>query len=164
VARKSMAERYASQRSGNKPVRRRALPRVGESFDERDDDNHYDTYEDEPVVTTATRGTTSRTATATLPRHEVAGGTTTVIRPRTDAERDTTMETAAVGGATRATRVGGAATMPRRATGARVAPAPMPIRTDYGYVKRDLRRIAITAVAMFILLIVLNLIVRAIIH
>ncbi len=159
-----MAERYASQRSGNKTVRRRALPRVGESFDERDGDDRYDTYEDELAVTTATRRTVSRSATATLPRHEVTGGTTTVIRPRADVEREMTVETPAVGGATRAARAGGAAAMPRRAAGARVAPAPMPIRTDYGYVKRDLRRIAITAVAMFILLIVLNLIVRAIIH
>ncbi len=158
-----MAERYASQRSGNKSARRRALPRVGESFNERDDDDRYDTYEDEPAAA-ATRRTVSRTATATLPRHEVVGGTTTVIRPRTDVERETTMAPPRAGGATVATRAGGTAAMPRRATGARVAPAPTAIRTDYGYVRRDLRRIAITAVAMFILLIVLNLIVRAIIH
>jgi len=161
-----MAERYASQRSGNKPVRRRALPRVGESFNERDDDDRYDTYEDEPAAA-ATSRTVSRTATATatLPRQEVAGGTTTVIRPRTDVERETTMTPPRAGGVTVATRAGGTAAMPRRSsTGARVAPAPTAIRTDYGYVRRDLRRIAITAVAMFILLIVLNLIVRAIIH
>jgi len=158
-----MAERYASQRSGNKSARRRALPRVGESFNERDDDDRYDTYEDE--LPTATSRTVSRTATATLPRHEVAGGATTVIRPRTDAEREATIGTTAVGSEVRGTRVGGTAAMPRRATtGARLVPAPMPIRTNYGYVRRDLRRIAITAVAMFILLIVLNLIVRAIIH
>jgi hypothetical protein len=37
-------------------------------------------------------------------------------------------------------------------------------RVDYGYVRRDLRRIAITAVAMLILLIVLNVVLQAVIH
>ena len=37
-------------------------------------------------------------------------------------------------------------------------------RVDYHYVIRDLKRIAITAVAMLVLLIVLNLIIQSLIH
>jgi len=39
-----------------------------------------------------------------------------------------------------------------------------PIKVDYGYVRRDLRRTAIVAVGLFVLLIVLNLVLQAAIH
>ena len=65
-------------------------------------------------------------------------------------------------------RVTGQGVLPRRAVPT-ARPGRIPsesaiTRVDYRYVKRDLRRIAITAVAMLILLIVLNVILQAVIH
>jgi hypothetical protein len=63
--------------------------------------------------------------------------------------------------------------LPRQATSQRalparrrglVVPTPTVTHVDYGYVKQDLRRIAITAVGMFALLIVLNVALQHIIH
>jgi hypothetical protein len=45
-----------------------------------------------------------------------------------------------------------------------VVPAPTVTHVDYGYVKQDLRRIAMTAVVMFALLIVLNVALQHVIH
>lgn len=71
----------------------------------------------------------------------------------------------------RATYTAGASSqgvLPRRAAPAtrtgRIPAESAIARVDYGYVRRDLRRIAITAVAMLILLIVLNLALQAIVH
>lgn len=56
-------------------------------------------------------------------------------------------------------------TMPRRAGATRQDRAPAGIaRVSYDYVKRDLRRIAITAISMLVLLIVLNIILENLIH
>lgn len=52
--------------------------------------------------------------------------------------------------------------MPRGGSSARGAESAI-ARVDYGYVRRDLRRIAITGVAMLVLLIVLNVILQSII-
>jgi hypothetical protein len=63
--------------------------------------------------------------------------------------------------------------LPRQATSQRalpvrrrglMVPAPTVTHVDYSYVKQDLRRIAITAVVMFALLIVLNVALQQIIH
>ena len=45
-----------------------------------------------------------------------------------------------------------------------MVPAPTVTHVDYGYVKQDLRRIAITAVVMFALLVVLNIALQHLIH
>jgi hypothetical protein len=45
-----------------------------------------------------------------------------------------------------------------------VVPAPAVTHVDYSYVKRDLRRIALTAVVMLALLVVLNVILQQLIH
>jgi len=146
VAKKTMAERYASQRS-SKVTRRRALPRLSDT-DVIDDDGTtsdvsgaeglYDVHE---VHTTRSRMGGAGT-TFTAGAVEAAPSMTVAARPRTE-----TMPRRA-GGSGRA--VGG--------TGGAIA------RVNYGYVQRDLRRIAITAVAMLILLIVLNVILQAVIH
>jgi hypothetical protein len=63
--------------------------------------------------------------------------------------------------------------LPRQATSQRalpvrrrglVVPTPTVTHVDYSYVKQDLRRIAITAVVMFALLIMLNVALQHIIH
>lgn len=66
-------------------------------------------------------------------------------------------------------RAGGG--IPRRAAvrgaGAARSSAPSSAsipRVDYAYVRRDLRRIALTGAAMFILLIVLNLVLQAVLR
>jgi hypothetical protein len=146
VAKKNMAERYASQRS-SKVTRRRALPRLSDADVIDGDDTTrgmsgaeglYDVHE---VHATRSRmggaGTTFTTGMA-----ETAPATTASARPRAGA-------------------------IPRRAPGsargAGVAGGAIAL-VNYGYVRRDLRRIAITAVAMLILLIVLNVVLQAVFH
>lgn len=138
VARKTMAERYASQRS-SKPIRRRTLPRLSDTataLEERSAE--ADAYDDgDAAGSYGGAGTATFTAGAT-PR--VAGSTSRAA----------------------------SSALPRRpASSARrpgaLAAMPTAIRVDYSYVRRDLRRIAITAVSMLILLIVLNIIVQHII-
>lgn len=64
--------------------------------------------------------------------------------------------------------VSGQSVLPRRAVPAgrpgRIPSESAIARVDYGYVKRDLRRIAVTAVVMLILLIVLNVLLQAVVH
>jgi len=144
VARKTMAERYAAQRS-TKTARRRALPRLSDAVEtldhnaiarDNDSDGLYDVHE---VHTTrrATAGATTFTA-----------GATATAAPVTPAP------------------AGARTTMPRRtgmSRGAAVA-APAIGRVNYAYVRRDLQRIAVTAVGLLVLLIVLNVILQAMIR
>ena len=110
----------------------------------------------------------------TLPRlSDAAGPGTAVVErgPEDDPYIDdegvdsspTTTTTFTAGAATRPQ-----GTLPRRATpaGRRVGGVALTStpRVDYSYVKRDLRRIAITAVTMLVLLIVLNVILQSFIH
>ena len=128
MPRKTMAERYATQRSRKEP-RRRSLPRLSD------------------VVPTAVQD------------HEV----------------DDAPEDADGVGAEGFTSPAGTLErrLPRRATSQRAlpvrrrglaVPTPRVTHVDYSYVKQDLRRIAITAVVMFALLVVLNIALQHIIH
>ena len=141
-----MADRYASQRS-SKAGRRRALPRLsdGVSTSDRaarprggDPTDLYDVHE------------------VHLSRHteEGAGATTFTAgaAPAAPAARGAMPRRAVV------TRGGGGVTR----GGAAVASATSGV--NYAYVRRDLQRIALTAVAMLVLLIVLNVILQAIVH
>jgi len=143
VAKKTMADRYASQRS-SKVTRRRALPRLSDTDVIDGDDTTmnmsgaeglYDVHE---VHTTRSR----MSGTGTTFTAEAATTTAPPARPRSGA-------------------------MPRRAAGSiragGVSGGAM-ARVNYSYVQRDLRRIALTAVAMLILLIVLNVILQAVFH
>ncbi len=142
MARKTMAERYASQRS-SKNGRRRALPRVGDmsAFDDDEMGGVALRERDAEVGLEGGEGGRIPTAVSTLPRTGTGTmGTKTVVRPRTSGS-----------------------SMPRRAAGTgRVVTEA--IKVDYGYVTRDLRRIATTAVGLFVLLIVLNVVLQAVIH
>lgn len=129
MARKTMAERYAAQRS-RREVRRRSLPRLSDeattALQDREVDEVDDTADDslldaegvprEPTVTVARRPQRTDAVRRVAPTSR--GGLTTTAVPQ----------------------------------------------VDYGYVIRDLRRIAVTAVVMLALLIVLNLIVQNLIH
>ena len=136
MAKKTMAERYASQRS-SKVTRRRALPRLSDTDVIDGDDTTgteglYDVHEAHTARNRMSGTNTTFTAEATPAS----------ARPRTGA-------------------------MPRRAAGSSRAggvSGSAIARVNYSYVQRDLRRIAITAVAMLILLIVLNVILQAVIH
>lgn len=138
MARKTMAERYATQRS-TKTGRRRALPRLSDATGTLDSDaarrdgsgELYDVHE------------------AHLSRNAGAGATTFTA-----------------GSAALATESRPRGAMPRRvggvSGGAGVATATS--RVNYAYVRRDLRNIATIAVGMLVLLIVLNVILQAVIH
>ncbi len=130
VARKSMAERYASQR-GSTASRRRALPRTGTLAAAARDYSGDDRYDDSHLGRAPK--TSGGVAMAQAPM-------AAPVRPRQTA-------------------------IPRRAgVGAPGRLRVEPITVDYGYVRRDLRRTAIVAVGLFVLLIVLNLVLQAIIH
>ena len=129
VARKTMAERYASQRS-SKPIRRRTLPRLSDTATALEERSAQEgAYNDAGAgyggagTATYTAGAAPRAASGALPRRPATAG---------------------------------------RRPGA-IAAMPTAIRVDYSYVRRDLRRIAITAVSMLILLIVLNIVVQHVI-
>lgn len=129
-----MAERYAAQRS-SKPLRRRTLPRLSDATG--------------PGTAVVERGPEDDPYINDDEGADIAPSTTTATF---------------TAGATPRPQ----STLPRRATptgrrGGGVALASTP-RVDYSYVKRDLRRIAITAVTMLVLLIVLNVILQSFIH
>lgn len=130
-----MAERYAAQRS-RKDSRRRSLPRLSDVGTTALQDRDVDTPDDTAGEDHEDGSTAPRRATYTA-------GATTAGTPARGA-------------------------LPRRAVPAgragRLPPESAIARVDYGYVRRDLRRIAITAVSMLILLIVLNLVLQAAIH
>ena len=121
VPRKTMAERYATQRSRKEP-RRRSLPRLSDVVPTAVEDREFD---DAP---------------------ENADGVVSEVSPSPDGALEKRL--------------------PRQATSQRalpvrrrglVVPTPTVTHVDYSYVKQDLRRIAITAVVMFALLVVLNI-------
>jgi len=148
MARKTMAERYASQRS-SKAGRRRALPRLSDGVSTPDREGAprggaatdlYDVHE------------------VRLSRHAGAGdGATTFTAGAVAAAATAPIAASSTRGA-----------MPRRVGvtrgGAPTASASATSVVNYAYVRRDLRRIAVTAVAMLVLLIVLNVILQAIVH
>jgi len=147
VARKNMADRYAAQRS-NRTVRRRTLPRLsdgetaprdradsGVSVDDGMPMGRGTRVGTETVETFAPGAGASRARSASLPR--MSPGATSDLRAR-------------------------AATGMRAGRGGLAASAVA--RVDYGYVRRDLRRIAITAVGMLALLIVLNILLQSVVH
>lgn len=84
------------------------------------------------------------------------------VAPDSDGEAEAEGAPAATATLTRRPTV---ATIPRRPTPINrrnvVAPAPTVTRVDYHYVVSDLKRIAMTAVVMLVLLIVLNIALRA---
>ena len=128
VPRKTMAERYATQRSRKEP-RRRSLPRLSDVVPTAVQDREFDDAPEDAdgvvsEVSTSPDGTLERR----LPR-------------QAPSQRE----------------------LPVRRRGL-VVPAPTVTHVDYSYVKQDLRRIAITAVVMFALLIVLNIALQHIIH
>jgi hypothetical protein len=127
VPRKTMAERYATQRSRKEP-RRRSLPRLSDAVPTAVQDREFD---DAP---------------------ENADGVVSEVSPSPDGALEQRL--------------------PRQATSQRalpvrrrglVVPTPTVTHVDYSYVKQDLRRIAITAVVMFALLVVLNIALQHII-
>lgn len=130
-----MAERYAAQRSRKDP-RRRSLPRLSDAGTTAVQDHDFGTLDD------------------------AAGD------GREDGSTAPLRATFTAGAGAAATTTRGA--LPRRAVPAgragRIPSESAIARVDYSYVRRDLRRIAITAVAMLILLIVLNLVLQAAIH
>jgi hypothetical protein len=130
VARKTMAERYATQRS-RKESRRRSLPRLSD------------------VVPTAVQERESDDA------PEEAGGVVVAEPPRPAEAVERRVPGQATAPSRRALPVG------RRGL---VVPAPAVTHVDYSYVKRDLRRIALTAVVMLVLLVVLNIVLQQLIH
>src|ERR671939_476442 len=111
VPRKTMAERYATQRSRKEP-RRRTLPRLSDAVPTAVQDREFDDVPEE------------------------TDGVVSEVSPRP---------------------------VPVRRRGS-VVPAPTVTHVDYSYVKQDLRRIAITAVVMFALLVVLNIALQQLIH
>ena len=130
-----MAERYAAQRS-RKDSRRRALPRLSDAGTTAVQDRDFGTLDE------------------------------TVGEDREDGSAAPLRATFTAGAGAAGTAARGA--LPRRAApvgrAGRIPSESAITRVDYGYVRRDLRRIAITAVAMLILLIVLNLVLQAAIH
>ena len=142
-----MADRYAAQRS-NRNMRRRTLPRLsdGETAPQDRADSGGPVGDEmtrvrgtragtETEETFAPGGGASRARSASLPR--MSPGATSDLRAR-------------------------AATGMRAGRGGIAASAVS--RVDYGYVRRDLRRIAITAVGMLALLIVLNILLQSVVH
>ena len=142
MARKTMAERYASQRS-NKTARRRALPRLSDA------------------AALSNAGAASSAAPDLYDVHEVHLSRT--------AEAGATTFTAGTAPAASPAPSPRGRAMPRRAGGASggagtLVAAGVGGRVNYAYVRRDLRNIATIAVGMLVLLVVLNLILQAIIH
>ena len=134
-----MAERYASQRS-SKPIRRRTLPRLSDTATALEERSAAESADDDAGMSAAYGGAGTATFTAGAAPRATSGGlprATNGALPRRPAT-------------------------PGRRAGA-ISTIPTAIRVDYSYVRRDLRRIAITAVSMLILLIVLNIIVQHII-
>jgi hypothetical protein len=121
VPRKTMAERYATQRSRKEP-RRRSLPRLSDAVPTAVQDREFDDAPEE------TDGVVS----------EVPASPAGALERRLP--RQATSQRA----------------LPVRRRGS-VVPASTVTHVDYSYVKQDLRRIAITAVVMFALLVVLNI-------
>lgn len=135
-----MAERYAAQRS-TKNTHRRALPRLSDT--ESVATLEPDTAEAEQLDTSNLYDV-----------HEI------------HTTRPSALAVDGVGAAGTATAARPRAAIPRRSGAAgnraeRMA-ASIP-HVSYAYVVRDLRRIAITAVAMFVLLIVLNVVLQSVI-
>ena len=128
VTRKTMAERYATQRSRKEP-RRRSLPRLSDAVPTAVQDREFDDAPEEADGVVA----------------EVSPSPAGALERRLP--RQATSQRA----------------LPVRRRGLAV-PAPTVTHVDYSYVKQDLRRIAITAVVMFALLVVLNIALEQIIH
>ena len=128
VPRKTMAERYATQRS-RKESRRRSLPRLSDVVPAAVQDREF---EEAPENT---EGVVAEASTSP------AGA------PERRLPRQATSQRA----------------VPVRRRGS-VVPASTVTHVDYSYVKQDLRRIAITAVVMFALLVVLNIALQHLIH
>src|SRR5918911_293331 len=128
VPRKTMAERYATQRSRKEP-RRRSLPRLSDAVPTAVQDREFDDAPEE--------------ADGVVP--EVSPSPADALERRLP--RQATSQRA----------------LPVRRRGL-VVPAPTVTHVDYSYVKQDLRRIAITALVMFALLIVLNIALQHVIH
>ncbi|HZS91005.1 MAG TPA: hypothetical protein VFE42_26370 [Chloroflexota bacterium] len=126
MARKTMAERYAAQRSRG-GSRRRSLPRLSD--------------------------TAPRLSDTALLEQE----------PEVAEESDEDDEEAAPAAVAAARRPAARRTASHHVAEMTAAAAALS-RVDYHYVIKDLRRIAITAVAMLILLVVLNIAVQALIH
>jgi hypothetical protein len=128
VPRKTMAERYATQRSRKEP-RRRSLPRLSDAVPTAVQDRAFDDAPEEADEVVS----------------EVSPRPTGALERRLP--RQATSQRA----------------LPVRRRGS-VVPAPTVTHVDYSYVKQDLRRIAITAVVMFALLVVLNIGLQYLIH
>ena len=128
VPRKTMAERYATQRSRKEP-RRRTLPRLSDAVPTAVQDREFD---DAP---------------------EEADGVVSEVSPSPAGAPERRLPRQAT--SQRA--------LPVRRRGS-VVPAPTVTHVDYSYVKQDLRRIAITAIVMFALLVVLNIALQHLIH
>ena len=128
VPRKTMAERYATQRS-RRETRRRSLPRLSDVVPTAVQDREFD---DAPEDADGVVSEVSTSPAGTLERR---------------LPRQATSQRA----------------LPVRRRGL-VVPTSTVTHVDYGYVKQDLRRIAITAVVMLALLVVLNIALQHIIH
>jgi len=135
-----MAERYAAQRS-RRDVRRRSLPRLSDvapvALEERENDEIDDTFDNDEEPTEGAPASSIASAS-----REPA---VTVARrlPRTDGTRSITQQGRGALGSAQASSI---------------------TRVDYSYVKSDLRRIAMTAAVMLVLLILLNVVVQNLVH
>jgi hypothetical protein len=130
-----MADRYAAQRS-RREVRRRSLPRLSDEAPVALQERESDETDDSDDLE-------YQAADASAPRTREPAVTVARRLPRTDGARRLAPATRGASGLT---------------------PTSGLIKVDYSYVKRDLRRIAFTAVTMLILLIVLNVIVQNLVH
>ena len=128
MPRKTMAERYATQRSRKEP-RRRSLPRLSDAVPTAVQEREFD---DAPEETDGVVSEVSPSPAGALERR----------LPRQAVSQRA---------------------LPVRRRGS-VVPASTVTHIDYSYVKQDLRRIAITAVVMFALLVVLNIALQHLIH